>query len=72
MRSFNLSEWAVNHRAFVLFLLIGTLIAGVFSFNQLGRLEDPPFSVPSMTAIVVWPGATAQEVQDQVLNRLEK
>ncbi|HWH39969.1 MAG TPA: efflux RND transporter permease subunit, partial [Usitatibacter sp.] len=38
----------------------------------LGQLEDPNFSVPSMTAIVIWPGATAQQVQDQVLNRMEK
>ena len=44
----------------------------MFSFSRLGRLEDPTFEVPQMTAIVVWPGATAQEVQDQVLNRIER
>lgn len=72
MKSFNLSEWAVTHRAFVLFLLIGTLGIGVFSFTQLGRLEDPNFNVPTMNAVVAWPGATAQQVQDQVLNRMER
>ena len=69
---FNLSEWAVTHRPLVLFLIITTLVVGAFSFSRLGRLEDPTFEVPQMTAIVVWPGATAQEVQDQVLNRIER
>jgi multidrug efflux pump subunit AcrB len=72
MKRFNLSEWAVTHRPMVLFLIIVTLIVGGFSFSRLGRLEDPNFDVPQMTAIVVWPGATAQDVQDQVLNRIER
>ncbi len=72
MKRFNLSEWAVTHRPMVLFLIILTLIVGGISFSRLGRLEDPNFDVPQMTAIVVWPGATAQDVQDQVLNRIER
>jgi len=72
MKRFNLSEWAVTHRPMVLFLIITALIVGGFSFSRLGRLEDPNFDVPQMTAIVVWPGATAQDVQDQVLNRIER
>ena len=72
MKRFNLSEWAVTHRPMVLFLIIATLIVGGLSFSRLGRLEDPTFDVPQMTAIVVWPGATAQDVQDQVLNRIER
>jgi multidrug efflux pump subunit AcrB len=72
MKRFNLSEWAVTHRPMVLFLIITTLVVGVFSFSRLGRLEDPTFEVPQMTAIVVWPGATTQDVQDQVLNRIER
>ncbi|MFG6464299.1 efflux RND transporter permease subunit [Roseateles sp. DXS20W] len=72
MKRFNLSEWAVTHRPMVLFLIILTLIVGSISFSRLGRLEDPNFDVPQMTAIVVWPGATAQDVQDQVLNRIER
>ncbi|WP_332776349.1 efflux RND transporter permease subunit [Polaromonas sp.] len=72
MKRFNLSEWAVTHRPMVLFLIIATLIVGGISFSQLGRLEDPNFDVPQMTAIVVWPGASAQDVQDQVLNRIER
>jgi multidrug efflux pump len=72
MKRFNLSEWAVTHQPMVLFLIIATLIVGGLSFSRLGRLEDPSFDVPQMTAIVVWPGATAQDVQDQVLNRIER
>ena len=72
MKSFNLSEWAVTHRALVLFLIVGTLLVGLVSFSRLGRLEDPNFNVPTMNAIVAWPGATAQQVQDQVLNRMER
>jgi multidrug efflux pump subunit AcrB len=72
MKSFNLTEWALNHRAVVLFLILVIAIGGVLSFTQLGQLEDPNFSVPSMTAMVIWPGATAQQVQDELLNRMEK
>ena len=72
MNNFNLTEWALGHRAVVLFLIIVVGIAGVFSFSKLGQLEDPKFSVPSMTATVIWPGATAQQIQDQLLNRIEK
>jgi len=68
----NLSRWAVTHRQMVLFLLIGVLASGIFAFLELGRLEDPSFRAPTMTAIVVWPGATAQEVQDLALNPVEK
>ena len=72
MKSFNLSEWAVTHRALVLFLILGSLVVGVFAFTRLGRLEDPSFNVPTMNAVVAWPGATAQQMQDQVLNRMER
>ncbi|MCU1749806.1 efflux RND transporter permease subunit [Pseudomonas sp. 6D_7.1_Bac1] len=72
MNNFNLTDWALRHRAIVLFMLLIVAVAGAFSFTRLGQLEDPNFSVPSMTAIVIWPGATAQQMQDQVLNRMEK
>jgi len=72
MKSFNLTEWALNHRPIVLFLILAIAIGGVLGFTKLGQLEDPNFSVPSMTAIVYWPGATAQQIQDELLNRMEK
>ena len=67
MKSFNLTEWALGHRAIVLFLLLAIAIGGVLGFAKLGQLEDPNFSVPSMTAMVIWPGATAQQIQDELL-----
>ncbi len=72
MKSFNLTEWALNHRAFVLFLILVIGVGGTLSFTRLGQLEDPNFSVPSMTAMIYWPGASAQQIQDEVLNRMEK
>jgi multidrug efflux pump subunit AcrB len=72
MKSFNLTEWALGHRAIVLFLILVIAIGGVLGFTKLGQLEDPNFSVPSMTAVVIWPGATAQQIQDELLNRMEK
>ena len=58
MKSFNLTEWALGHRAIVLFLILAIIIGGGLSFTKLGQLEDPNFSVPDMTAIVIWPGAS--------------
>lgn len=72
MKSFNLTEWALSHRSVVLFLILLITVAGALGFGKLGQLEDPNFSVPSMTAMVIWPGATAQQVQDELLNRMEK
>lgn len=72
MKSLNLTEWALSHRAVVLFLILLVTVAGTLGFGRLGQLEDPNFSVPPMTAMVVWPGATAQQLQDEVLNRMEK
>ena len=66
MKSFNLTEWALNHRATVLFVILAIMIGGVLGFKTLGQLEDPKFSVPSMTVMVMWPGATAQQMQDEV------
>lgn len=72
MNNFNLTDWALRHRAVVLFLILVVAVAGAISYTRLGQLEDPNFSVPSMTAMVVWPGATAKQMQDEVLNRMEK
>lgn len=71
-RRFNLSALAVHERSVTLFLIVLVTIAGIYAFFGLGRAEDPPFTVKQMTAIAVWPGATAQEIQDQVAEPLEK
>ena len=62
----------MRERSITLFLIILITIAGIYSFFGLGRAEDPPFTVKQMTIISVWPGATAQEIQDQVAEPLEK
>ncbi len=69
---FNLSALAVRERSITLFLILLITVAGVLSFFQLGRAEDPPFTVKQMTIITAWPGATALEIQDQVAEPLEK
>lgn len=69
---FNLSTLAVRERSVTLFLIVLVTIAGIYAFFGLGRAEDPPFTVKQMTVITVWPGATAQEIQDQVAEPLEK
>ncbi|HEY4081509.1 MAG TPA: efflux RND transporter permease subunit [Burkholderiaceae bacterium] len=69
---FNLSALAVRERSVTLFLIALISLAGLISFFKLGRAEDPAFTVKVMTVVTAWPGATAQEMQDQVADKLEK
>ncbi|WP_431121157.1 efflux RND transporter permease subunit [Variovorax paradoxus] len=69
---FNLSALAVRERSITLFLICLISLAGLVAFFKLGRAEDPAFTVKVMTIITAWPGATAQEMQDQVAEKLEK
>jgi multidrug efflux pump subunit AcrB len=69
---FNLSALAVRERSITLFLIGLISLAGLVAFFKLGRAEDPAFTVKVMTVITAWPGATAQEMQDQVAEKLEK
>lgn len=69
---FNLSALAVRERSITLFLIFLISVAGILAFFQLGRAEDPPFTIKQMTVVTAWPGATAQEMQDQVAEPLEK
>jgi multidrug efflux pump subunit AcrB len=70
--NFNLSALAVRERSITLFLIIAITLAGTFAFLKLGRAEDPSFTIKVMTVVTAWPGATAQEMQDQVAEPLEK
>jgi len=72
MTHFNLSEWAITHRALVLFMILLIGAAGLFSYYQLGRAEDPSFTIKVMNIHVGWPGATASELQTQVVDKIEK
>ncbi|CCF69567.1 efflux RND transporter permease subunit [Xanthomonas citri] len=69
---FNLSALAVRERAVTLFLIVLISLAGLVAFLKLGRAEDPAFTVKVMTIVTAWPGATPQEMQDQVAEKLEK
>lgn len=69
---FNLSAWAVRERALTLYFIILVALAGLYAFSHLGRAEDPSFTIKVMTVSASWPGASAQQMQDQVANPLEK
>ena len=71
-QSFNPSAWAVGHPAVILFLIIATTIAGGIAYLNLGRAEDPTFTIKAMVVQVVWPGAKADEMQRLVAEPLEK
>lgn len=72
MRRFNLSEWAVTHQSLVLFMILLLGAAGAYSYLNLGRAEDPSFTIKTMIVSVAWPGATAAEIQMQVADTIEK
>ena len=69
---FNLSEWALRHRSFVVYLMIASIIAGASAFNRLGRNEDPAFVIKTMVVQAAWPGATMNDTLLQVTERLER
>lgn len=69
---FNLSQWAITHRALVLFMIMVLGVAGFYSYSHLGRAEDPAFTIKAMIVGVGWPGATANEMQTQVADKIEK
>ncbi len=71
-KSLNLSALAVREKAITLFLIIAIAAAGIFAFLKLGRAEDPSFTIKVFTVSAVWPGATAQEMQDLVAEPMEK
>ncbi|MDX2156410.1 MAG: efflux RND transporter permease subunit [Hyphomicrobiaceae bacterium] len=72
MSSFNLSDWALRHKSFVLYLMIVSALAGMWAYGRLGREEDPPFTIRVMVIKTLWPGATASDALAQVTDRIEK
>jgi multidrug efflux pump subunit AcrB len=62
MKSFNLSEWALGHRSLVWYFMIAFMAAGLFSYLQLGRQEDPDFTIKTAVIQAQWPGASAEEI----------
>ena len=72
MSKFNLSDWALEHRSLVWYFMIIFAVAGAYAYVGLGREEDPSFTVKTMVVQAQWPGASAQEVTEQVVDRIEK
>jgi len=72
MKSFNLSDWALGHRSLVWYFMIAFMAAGLFAYLQLGRQEDPDFTIKTMVIQAQWPGASPEEVTRQVTDRIEK
>lgn len=72
MKKFNISEWAIHHRPLVWYLMIIFVLAGVLSYVELGREEDPAFSIKTMVIAARWPGATIDDTMLQVTDRIEK
>jgi multidrug efflux pump subunit AcrB len=72
MKTFNLTEWALNHKQFIYYFIIVIFIGGAFSYHNLGRMEDPDFTIRQMIVSVAWPGASAREVEEQVTDKIEK
>ncbi len=72
MKKFNLSDWALEHRSLVWYFMIIFLVAGFLSYLNLGREEDPNFTIKTMLIQAQWPGASAEEVTKQVTDRIEK
>ncbi|MFB9949096.1 efflux RND transporter permease subunit [Rhizobium puerariae] len=72
MKKFNLSDWALEHRSLVWYFMLVFVLAGTFSYLNLGREEDPNFTIKTMVINARWPGASAEEVARQVTDRIEK
>ena len=68
----NLTEVSLKNKVLVWYFIIVTAIGGIFAYNKLGRMEDPQFTIRQMVVSAAWPGATAQEMQEQVTDKLEK
>ena len=69
---FNLSRWALDHPAFTRYLMVVLMLFGIASYFQLGQDEDPPFTFRAMVVRAYWPGATAQQVAEQVTDKIER
>ena len=72
MKQFNLSDWALQHRSLVWYFMIVSAVAGLLSYFNLGRAEDPDFTIKTMIIQASWPGATIDETMNQVTDRIEK
>ncbi|WP_312844033.1 efflux RND transporter permease subunit [Diaphorobacter nitroreducens] len=71
-QGFNLSRWALEHAALTRYLMVVLMVLGIAAYFQLGQDEDPPFTFRAMVVRTYWPGATAQQVAEQVTDKIER
>ena len=72
MKKFNLADWALRHKSIIYYFIAVLLTFGIFSFTHMGRIEDPDFTMRTMVVGVSWPGASPQQMSDQVTDKLEE
>ncbi|MDP9590055.1 UNVERIFIED_ORG: multidrug efflux pump subunit AcrB [Shinella zoogloeoides] len=72
MKKFNLSDWALDHASLVWYFMIVFALLGFFTYQNLGREEDPSFVIKTMTVSAAWPGASVEETTRQVTERIER
>ncbi|WP_321495158.1 efflux RND transporter permease subunit [uncultured Desulfobacter sp.] len=72
MEQLNLTQWSLNHRQLIWFAIFLLAVAGVLAYQDMGRMEDPNFTIREMIIGVGWPGASATEVEQQVTDKIEK
>ncbi|HWP95639.1 MAG TPA: efflux RND transporter permease subunit [Syntrophomonadaceae bacterium] len=72
MKRFNLAEWSLKNKSVIYFFIILIFLTGTFSYLKLGRMEFPDFVIRQMVVTVAWPGASAQQVEEQVTDKIEK
>ena len=72
MKSLNLAEWAIKHKPIVYFFIFFIILGGFWSYFHLGRSEDPDFTIRQAVVTAAWPGATAEQITEQVTDPLEK
>ena len=72
MKDFNVAEWSIKHVQIVFFFILAILVGGLWSYFNLGRSEDPNFTIRTMVITVAWPGASPEQIVKQVTDPLEK
>jgi multidrug efflux pump len=72
MKEFNLTAWVLHHKQLIYYLIVVVFLGGIYAYQNLGRMEDPDFTIREMIVSVGWPGATAKQVEEQVTDKIEK
>lgn len=72
MKPFNLTEWALHRKQLIYFFVVVIFLVGIISYQKLGRAEFPDFTIRQMVVTISWPGATAQQMEEQVTDKIEK